>query len=356
MKKQKRVSFFLLGLFMSLICSTMVEAADDPIGFSVAPEIPATQINQEQKYFYIKTTPNHTQELTVKVIGTSEKPVTVNAYAVNASTSEEGTLNYVKDIPKDSTLVESIEDIVTVEPAEFEIRKDQVQIVKITVTPPANSYEGIKLGTLYFSRVGEDDEQAQGAVKSDYSYRIGLMTSEDEKNYSDGKTLKILDVVPELSRARKTIQIQLQNPEPKLIADFSMNLTIVDKKTNKVVKKTTFKDGAMAPNSNFKVAVDWGLDPMPAGNYSARVEANSRYDKWKLQKDFTISSEVAKKLNDETLFKLTLPKWSYYTITGFVVAILIDVSYLGLRKKAWEKQKKQRKRKKMSTKRKKRGE
>ena len=349
--KMKVLRRVLVTVGLLIFCqSNVVFAADDPIGFNVEPELPATQIDNDQSYFYIKTTPTNTQELTVTVIGTSDEAVKVKAYAVNANTSEEGTVNYQEGTPKDETLTDSIEEIVTIEPAEFEVSKDKAVQVKIHVTPPAESYEGIKLGTIYFSRV-MDEAETEAAVSSSYSYRVGLMLSESDQEYLDGKTLNLVDVVPELKRAQKTIQLQFQNPEPKMISGLVMDVEIVEKKNNKVVKKTTLKDGAMAPNSHFNLGVDWGLEPIPSGDYIARVTADSRYEQWELEKEFTISPEVAKKMNEDTLFKLTLPDWGYRVIVGLSVAIVGDFVYLIIRKRKWTQLKKQQRKNKSGKKR-----
>ncbi|WP_430606654.1 hypothetical protein IGJ55_002753 [Enterococcus sp. AZ170] len=336
-KKWKRVlvgSIFLSAFFMRVIPSF---AEEDPIGFTVEAQQSVTQLDKEKDYFYIKTTPGVEQQVKVTVTGTSEEPVKVKVSTVNGSTSEAGTIDYSPGVKSDSSLKDSIEEITTIDSPEFELKKGEVKTVSITIKPPIDSYEGIKLGTIYFERE-QTEEQKKQAIKSSYSYRIGLLLSESDEEYSNSKQLNLIEVKPELKRAKKTIQVTLQNPEPKMIADFSLTASVVEEKSGKVVKKKQLKEGAMAPSSQFSYAIDWGLDPIPAGNYLVKIDAESRYDQWHLEKKFTISAEQAKKMNDETLYKLTLPEWAYWGTGIVAVLLVVDGSYVFLRNRKWKKE------------------
>ncbi|MGM0218950.1 DUF916 and DUF3324 domain-containing protein [Enterococcus sp. AZ126] len=337
MKKRSK-GCLLATLVVTVFClfsGKTSEAAEDPLGFSVETVLPETQIDKNQTYFYVKVEPNKPQELKVKLKGTSETPVKVNIFTANATTAETGTILYKEGLPKDSTLKSSIEEITKISESEVELKKDEEKIITILVQPPVEKFEGIKLGTIYFERADGTEEDSDEMVKSSYSYSVGLMLSEAEGEYSDSQSLKLLDAKAELKRTKKTVQLTLQNPEPKMIADFSADVTIVEAKNGKVVKSQQLKEGAMAPNSRFDFSVDWGLDPMPAGDYIAKVKAKSRYKSWELEKPFTISGQQAKKINEETLFKLTLPTWAYVLTILLGVGTILLAIYLSVRGKKW---------------------
>lgn len=335
---------FTLFFFSGIIVSA--KENEGAMGFTIETMTPKTQINQDQSYFYIKTKPNEKQELNVKVKGTSKEPVKVKAFTTNGMTSELGTIDYIFNHKKDETLTHSIEEITQVSEPEFTIKQGEEKFVVITVNPPNDHYDGVKLGAVYFQQVDDTSENKETAIKTSKSYRVGLMLSESDSEYSDSKSLNLLEVDAELYRRQKSIRLTLQNPEPKMIAEFSMTVQIVNKENGKVVKTQKLEDGSIAPNSRFIFNVDWGIDPIPAGKYIAKVDANSRHESWKLKKDFEISEGQAKKMNDETLMKLTLPKWAYWATIGLSVLTIIVSVILIVRGKIWKSKSKKRKKKK----------
>lgn len=326
----------LILVAKSSVLAIASESKGDPLGFSVETVKPSTQIDQNKTFFYIKTEPNQVQKLKVKVTGTSADVVKVKVYLANGITSEKATINYLASQKKDETLKNSIEEIATVNQPEIEVAPGETKEVVINVKPPAENYAGIKLGSIYFQRETEKDSKV--TVDSSFSYRIGLVTSEEVGSYNNGQSLKLLDVQPELLRAKKTIGVTLQNPEPKVIPDFAMKVEIVNKKDGNIVKKQSTSDGSIAPNSHFTYSVDWGLDPIPSGTYIAKIHAKSNDQIWNLEKEFTITEEKAKAMNDETAFKLTLPNWFYVLTIVLSLATLTVSVYLIYRGRQWQQQ------------------
>lgn len=348
MKKRKIFALvvFILSLF-SIPKATFAEEGSQasPLGFTVEAIQPDTQIDKSKSYFYLKTKPGIEQKLQVKVTGKSSTPVKVKSYISNGITSESGTINYIPDAEKNKTLTDSMEEIATVDTPEFEISDGEEKIVTITIHPPKESYQGIKLGSVSFKQI-DDDSKQKAQVTSEYSYRIGICISESEAIYNDGQSLNLTKVKPELFRAQKTILLTLENPEPKMISDFAMTIQIVDKKTGKLVKKQKLEDGSIAPNSDFTYPVDWGIDKIPSGKYIAKVNATSTHKSWDLEKEFEITENQAKKMNKETLVKLTLPTWAYVaTVLLAIITVVLSI-VISLRDKKWSNVKKRKKKKK----------
>ena len=323
------------------------DAQKSPLGFSVEAIQPDTQIDKDKTYFYLKTKPGVEQKVQVKVTGKSATPVKVKAYISNAITSEEGTVNYIPNIEKNKTLSDSLEEIATIDTPEFEIADKEEKLVTITIKTPQKSYPGIKLGAITFTQVeDENSPKNKGQVKADYSYRIGMCISESDKIYNDGQSLNLTKVEPKIFRAQKAVLLTLENPESKMISDFEMDIQIVDKKNNKVVKKQKLENGSIAPNSEFTYAVDWGVDSIPSGKYLAKVKAKSKHQSWNLEKEFEITEDQAKKMNKETLVKLTLPTWAYAVTILLGIATVVFSIVLSVRNKKWEQKKKKKRKKK----------
>lgn len=350
MSKHKQCAYGFLGLLFLLIGQILwaqaAQAEDNPMGFTVETIMPTEQIDKTQTYFYIKTEPGQSQKLKVKVTGTSDEPVKVKTYVANAFTAPNGTVNYLPDQKKDPSLSQSIEEITTIQEKEFELKNKEEKIVEIEVVPPAEHYDGIKMGAIYFERVSEVAADEKSMINTKLSYRVGLIASESDGTYTDSQELNLVEVKPEIKQAQKTIGLVLQNPAPKTIADFYLDVSIVEEKTGKIVKTQKLKNGMMAPNSRFDFSVLWGLDPIPSGSYIAKVSAKSRYKSWELEKKFEITKEQAKKMNEETLYKLTLPTWAYYVTIALGIGTVGMASYLSVRGARWKKES-QRKRKKI---------
>lgn len=312
----KRTGTMIAIIIISFIGFTHTVFADNkqsPLGFTVAPIFNDNQLDENLGYFYIQSSPGVNQEVKVKVNGYSETPVKVKVSIANAITGEKGTMDYDSSIKKDDTLVDSLNEIATVDSPEFEIKKGESKIVTVSIHPPASSFAGIKLATIVFDQEKtEKTQEKQTAITNTYGYRIGLMvTEEGKKEYRDSMKINLLDAKAELTRRQKTVVLTIQNPEPKMVGDFTMKTQIVRKSDNKVLKQQTEKNGSMAPNSRFEYAVDWGLESIPAGTYIAKVTIENSFSKWNLEKEFTITEEKAKQMNTDTVVKLTLPTWIY---------------------------------------------
>lgn len=329
--------YWIFFLIMIIFCFPLKALADDseesnPLGFTVEAVAPTTQIDSSKTYFYIKTIPSETQELQVKVVGKSEEPVKIRAYIANAVTTSNGTVNYLPDQTKDTTLKNSIEEIVSIpeDEKEFEIQSGEEKIVSLKVNAPSENYDGIKMGAVYFERV-TDTEDSKKAIDQKFSYRIGIILSESDDTYTNSEHLNLLNVKPELLRAQKTVGLTLQNPDPKTISDFSLDVSIINESTGKIVKTKKLRNGMMAPNTNFVFSVEWGVDPIQSGKYIAKVSAKSRYQEWELEKKFEVTQDEARKMNEETVYKLSIPLWvQIASILLGVMAILLIV-FLSIR-------------------------
>ena len=335
--KKKIILIFVLVSYLLVSKQVMAKTEqNNPLGFSIEAVTSENQIDNEIPYFYLKTEPGKSQQVKVKVTGTSKEPVKIKTYLANAGTSDAGSINYLPKNEADETLKDSLEEIATVEPTDLELKQGETKEVVITINPPTTNYDGIKLGSVYFERADKTEEE--GMVKSAFSYNVAIMLSESDTTTNDGKEFKLLSVKPQLVKAQKTVTLRLQNPEPKMISDLSMKVQIVNKKNNKVVKTQKLEKGSVAPNSHFDFSVDWGLDVIPAGKYIAKVQANSNSESWSLEKEFEITSEQAKKMNEESLYKLELPNWAYVsTVLLGIMTVIVSV-YLVIRGKKWKKE------------------
>ncbi|MFD1900829.1 DUF916 domain-containing protein [Enterococcus termitis] len=202
MKTNKFICLALLaGLFMFLFPTySMAEDSGETLGYAVTAVPSGKQIDTTKTYFYIQTTPGEEQELVVKVKSTQKDPVKIKVRIEDAFTGDKGTLEYTADKKLlDSTLTDPLSSIVKVENPSITVEDFEEVEAKFTLTPPKESYPGVKMGVLVF----ELDEEDDSVVGNGFAYRIGFIASETGEDYENSQTLNLLDAKSEIVRGKK---------------------------------------------------------------------------------------------------------------------------------------------------------
>ena len=337
----KRIAVFnLLILIFSVLVidNDRVQAAseEDNLGYTISPVLPSSQIDPEKDYFYLKTKAGEEQTLEVRVKSTTKKKVTVKIYSTNAMTGDGGTIEYANDLAdNDATLKSPITSMLKVETPELSVENYEEKRVEIKLTPPKESYTGIKMGALVFAL--DNGKEEETGVSTEFSYRIGMIASETGEQFNDGQSLNLNSVKAAIKRGKKMILANLQNPESKVLENVTINATMQKKGTTEIIKKKTVENYSLAPNSHFDFEMDWGINAMPSGTYVLKLEANNDNQEWHLNQEFTITNQQAKKMNEESAFKITTPNW--IKISGIIQIVLVCLIsfFILLRKTKWEK-------------------
>lgn len=334
MKQSKTRIFFLgialLGMFLSFR-SVYADNIPPGVGYQVEPIFSKEQIDPDKGFYYLKTVPNSEQFIEAEIMSTQEEPVTITMSVLDSFTQNNGQMGYTSDKNElDETLKEPLSSFIEVSPASITVQKFEKKIVRFKLNTPKESYEGVKAGALLFSK---EDADAKG-ITSKNEFRIGVLISESGDSYSDSASLNLLEAKGTLKEAKKTVSLKLQNPEPKLLANLTMEANIKEKKTGKTIKTKQVKDYLMAPNSHFELDLDWGISKLPAGDFVATVEANNGEHSWSLTKDFTISGKLANDINHTSPYQIVTPTWIKVMAVGLGVSeVAVCVVIIGRRKK-----------------------
>ncbi|MBP1042451.1 DUF916 and DUF3324 domain-containing protein [Vagococcus sp. BWB3-3] len=329
------ISFLVMFLWMS--SAGAVHAEDDTLGYTVDIIKPETQIDTTKDYFNIQTRPGEVQTIQAVVKSLRKEPVTVKIFAENAMTSEAGQINYSDNKAiLDKSLTLPISDMVSIKTPEVTVANLEEKIIEIQVTPPQESYEGVKLGDIAF-QLQDDSSDKESGVGSLFAYRIGLLTMEEDMDYRDSKTLKLAKVTPDIHRGKKTVLLRFQNPEPKILSNFELAYTLTKKGSKEPLKKEVSKNHNMAPNSNYNFAIDLGMDQVSAGEYQLKAEVTNSYGSWDFDETFKVSDSQAQKMNEETAFKLATPSWIKYTAIAMTALSVILTVIVAVRQSKWKK-------------------
>ena len=349
MKHTKLIYIALFVVFFSMIGSKTAFAKDDAgLGYTVQAIPSSKQIDPEKTYFYIQTAPGEEEELRVKIASTQEEEVTVKVYASDAFTGDSGTIEYTQDSKLlDTTLQNPITSMTKIETPSITVGNFEEKEAIIKLTPPKESYAGVKMGALVFELDKGDNKETVG---NKFAYRVGLFTAETGDDFKDSKTLNFLDAKSTIKRGKKMILATLQNPEPKILSNIQINAEVKEKGKQAVLKRKKVENYTLAPNSHFDFEIDWGTSKVKAGTYVLTMNISNNYNDWKFEKEFTISGEQAKKMNDESGFKIITPTWiKIVTILCFVGMFLVMVILVVRRKEMeseWKKRRNRKKRKK----------
>ncbi|EOL46406.1 DUF916 and DUF3324 domain-containing protein [Enterococcus caccae] len=328
----------------------------DPLGFVVQAIRPDTQLEINKSYFFIETKPDESQVLKVKVKSTQNEPTKIKVFVSNGTTGSTGKIEYDEPTKElDASLKDPLTEIVQISEPEIELASFEEKIVELVVTPPKQSYEGVKLGAVVFETVEDQEKTKKQTISNKYQYKIGLVTTETGEEYKNAKNLELASAKLGLHLGRKQVAAVIHNPEPKIAENLKIEATVTKKGSKNILKKQTVENARMAPNSTYEFSVDWGVDAIESGDYTLKVHTQNDEEDWKWEKDFSVSGETAKKMNEETVFKLESPDWLPYVVMLAIGSLIAVIVVLSVRNKRWKKmiRERMRKRKAKQAKRKK---
>lgn len=338
-----------IGLTALFVLCPKAYAADDepnPLGFTVQAIRPDTQIETNKTYFHIETQPGVTQVLKVKLKGMKKEPVKLIAYVVNGRTGASGDIEYAPSIEKiDVSLKQPLTEIVQLSDTEITLENFEEKTIDVEVRSPAESYAGIKLGALVFELI-EEQAEVKKAVSSKFQYRVGLITTETGEEYEDAKALDLVSAKLGLKLGKKQVSAVIHNSEPKIADNLKIEAIVTKKGSDNVLKKQVVENARMAPNSTYEFLMDWGVDAVKAGDYVIKIHAKNDLDDWQWQKEFSVSGDRARQMNDESPFQLKVPKWVPIAVIITLSLMVVVVVSLRIRSTKWRHLLKERSRKK----------
>lgn len=326
----------VLGLAIILLMSCgMKTLLASELNFAVIPQKPKNQIDMKKGYFDLKVKPGQNQELTVLLKNTTNKAVIIKPKIATTTTNNSGVVEYGPTKKKvDKTLKHNITDIITTE-KKVTIKPDSTYNLKLKVSVPQESFEGSVTGGLTLEEeIKEADKESSGSgmsINNRFSYVVGFDLREDVAKIKPD--LKLNKIAPSQRNYRNVISANLQNIEPTYVNQLKVDAKITKKNNEKVLYQTKKEKMQMAPNSNFDFPVELASgESLKAGKYTLDMTAKSYKNEWHWKKDFTISGDVAKELNEKDVTIEKSYMW-YYIIGGILLLLLIFILILLLKKR-----------------------
>lgn len=330
------VFFFLPGEFVH--AGNTTESHSDQTaetkkkaGFTVQSVLPENQINTRVSYYHLLVQPGQRQTVEVKILNNSPKTQEYKVEVIRAATNKNGLITYdEREKQPDESMKLPITAVAKPKSDVVSVKGYSEGKAEIDLSVPNDqSFEGILLGGIRISlKEGETDEKETGlSVKNTYGYAIGMVLTEDEESpIYDEPELKLVGVKPELNHGSKILEASIQNPEPVSIKNADVEGKIVSKGTSKSVVESKLKNVSVASNSVFPFTIDWGMNQIVAGEYTVKGTVKIGEKRWPFEQDFTITKTIAKKMNDQTVFKIIIPDWwmnTAYILIAVTAGILV---------------------------------
>lgn len=348
----------LLGfLVVTFFVGNNVQANE--VGFSVEPLFPKNQLDQKAGYFHLLMEPDTSQEIQVKLKNTIDKEVSLAAWVSSAKTNVNGVIDYSDSkneidasLEHDLSKLVEIKDNITLPPK-------SEKIIDITVKMPGGRFEGIIAGGITFEEKKEgqlEGVSSHTGIKNKFSYVIALLMQQQKEVYVQPE-LTIGKVAPTQFNSKSSISAEIRNVASVFLNDITVETTITDKKTKKVVfedKKTNFQ---MAPNTTMDLPLFLNGEKLEHGEYHYKAfisgkNGSDEFDtmEWELESDFEVDRKIAKELNKTDTQQednKTLSWWVYLLIILNALLAVAVVTFLVVKNKKSNKVQKKRKKKKL---------
>lgn len=297
-------------------------------GFTVQAVLPENQLNDRISYYHLLMQPDQRQTIAVKIMNNSEKKQTYKVEVINAATNKNGLITYdERDKKPDKSMKLPIADIAKPKTKEVSVEGYSEGKAEIEIQTPSEEFQGILLGGIRISLKSEEkeDDSKGMSVKNTYGYAIGLVLTEQDFAPVYGETdLKLTKLQPEIDYGSKVMEASIQNPHPEAMEKLTAEGKIVRKGQEKTLAKNKLENVKIAPNSVFPFQVDWGMQEVSAGDYTFIGKVKGKIKTWDFKQDFTITREMAKKMNEQTAFRIFIPSWwtTCFYVMGTISAAL----------------------------------
>ncbi|MGG5340418.1 hypothetical protein IGJ48_003171 [Enterococcus pernyi] len=336
MKKYKLTRFLLL-LALLLIPFLLgqkfsAEENNSQVGFSVSPNYNEAQ-NKESSFFDLLVQPNSKQTISITVTNTGKEGSNYTIKVIQASTNKNGVIDYtdIKSKPLGSVPFEVNKQASYEE--KIKLSAGETKQVPITLSIPDKPFKGEVLGGVNVTKeISKQDKTPQ--LVNQYSYVIGLRIREGIENSE--RELYAGEVKPVVSFGKAGITVPISNDQANTIGKLTVESVL--KREGKEIKKETYRDREIAPNSVYPYSLSWDKKDYVPGSYQLSiVVTDAQSHKWYFNKEFTLKAE---EVNDVKNTAVHPPKeehqWIWWLIGLFVVIILGLIIYIFNNKKGKE--------------------
>lgn len=326
---KSKILFFTV-LFIFLIPNIIQANTTDSgvVPYSVQPQLPDNQVDENVSYFDIEMEPGESQDLEVTVYNSSNEEIEVDVQNTLAKTNSNGIITY-DGLGEDEVPHESLEynftELSSLDESIVKIPAGEQKVVSLEVNAPEESFDGVILGGLYFSMEPSESEEAEGvAIQNRYAYAVAVQIREAGNENVVEPDLELMEVEPRAINYRTGLSTTFGNVSPKII-NTSFEGCVYREGEDEPLYQNMIEEFIIAPHAQFNFNVMYDNHALEPGNYVFKANVKSKDDEWNFEEEFEVTEEVADQANEEAVELIEEKDNStlIYLIIGLIVLVLV---------------------------------
>jgi len=318
------IAFLCLTLFSLISFSNEFsanESNENQIGYHIYAIPAENQIGDKDSFFNLRMKPNQKQTIEFVIANTSDKDQSYQIGLNQAYTNEQGYIDYSKK--QSNSIIDkrfSIDQLATVS-KKITVPKQSTKKVPITLTMPVEEFDGEILAGIRV--IKQEEKSEEKSITNEYGYILGLRLTETDKELK--RAIKLKKIKPAVSFGKTSIVATLLNPVMESYGNLNYQVKIQNKKKPSITKEKSFTGLQLAPSSQYNFSVDWDGERIIAGDYRLKLTiTDKKSNKWVFNKDFTIQSQEAAKVNKVVVGD------TGYSINKLVIVLVLLVIAAGI--------------------------
>lgn len=353
MKRYLGIILVMIGFISSNFLTNIPTFAKET-SFLVKAKIPAKQWDQKKKYFDLRVTSGEVEKLEVELRNNTDDEVKVAIQANSAVTADGGVIDYeTTDSELDETMTYPFSEMVEVD-SEVTLAPKETKTIAAKVTVPEESFDGIILGSLYFTEIKEM-KSSKTKKETILSQVVGVQLSENDHEVTT--KLDLIQAKAGQIDNRNVVLATLQNPTPKILSNMVVTADVFKGNNKKKPIYHNKKENLnMAPNSTFDYSISTEDQAFKAGKYTMKMTVEVDGEKLDLEQKFDIKKDEADQFNAKMIQVEKNKHLLVFVISGvFLVAcIIVSVVFWLASQKQQKKRRQVRKKSKPKSQRRKR--
>lgn len=333
---------FSIGLiFLSFLLTVQIgfaqEKSNETNSFYVQAVIPQNQVDLNTSYFDLKMLPEEEQELQVKLVNPEDAPISVSVSAINATTTEEGMIDYTLKGIKDKSLKYPFESLVKVLETTISIQPYETKIARFHLKMPKEKYDGVVVGGLRFTKnLPESEvENKDVTIQQRFHYVVGVVLNETATSIVPEYEMDSVKVAQSKQGKRISVIHSIRNKNAAISKKMAVK-TVIRKKGEKTplikLEKAALE---MAPNSvmDFPIPIKRQLQ---SGKYISKTQISQGSKQWEFENEFDLTREQAKLINEENKavkVENKVPLWLILIVILLALLVLIQTYILWRKRK-----------------------
>lgn len=327
--RKKRLCLFslLVTLFVSYSTTGLAKTVESAkgIGFSYRNMVPDNQIG-EGNYFDLLVKPGQKQTLVTEIRNDSQESITIKVSVADAKTTETGLIEFgPSDLKNTKGLKVKLTELLE-GPKEIKLKKGESKQLKMVLTIPKKSFEGMILGGIELQKVTKDKpSQNKVKISNQYVYVYSISLRESKDGGTGKPAMSENDSSFVIAGGQGKAKASFNNDTPTIVRGMTVESYVTSKESAEVLAENKLTDMKMAPYSQLDFAIPL-INPQ-AGSYLTHTKVTLGNQEWKWDKPFEITQkETAEKATYAHPEKKA--KISFAVVIMIVVAVIIGTAVI----------------------------